>query len=188
MNRKVRLIASLAVLIIVGSVIATFLAREPASMMFDLRDGTRLEIVRVSFSTNHVAHFGTTLQKALFKIAGGRLSQKWVGHLMMTPSQDGTNGNLGIFVRHHHGPGDHAVNAFHNLKIKPVSQPRKEHSMFLSSGHGEFGLWELNYWNEDYSNFLIENSKGEVVGGFKIIKDERGRYGIVPFDVSKTNG
>ena len=181
MNRKFKVMTSLVALIIITVVFTIFLVGDRDATMFDLRDGTRLEIVRVSFSTNHVAHFGTLPQKVLFKIAGGRFSEKWVGHRMVIRSQVNIEGNLGIFVRHHVDPGNHEV---HDYKIKPVSQPRKEHSMFLSAGDGERGLWELNYWNEDYSNFLIENSKGQLVGRFRIMKDGRGRYGIVSLGVS----
>jgi hypothetical protein len=144
--------------------------RDPLS--FDLRDGGRLDIVAVSVSTNHVAHFGNLPQKALFKIAGGRLSAKWVGYQMTTTAQDMRNGNLGIFVQHRLPQGELlAMNNVHNYKIKPVTQPHPSHPMFLSSGAGEFGLWELNYWTTNSANFLVENSRGELIGKFKILRD-----------------
>jgi hypothetical protein len=158
---------------------ALFVASDSKPLAFDLHDGTRLEIVHVSVSTNHIAHFGSSWQKLAFKIAGPRLSPKWVGYQMVTPAQDQMNGNLGIFVRHRDLSGeDRSFEWLHNLKIRPTSVPREPHSMFLSSGHGEFGLWELNYWNENYSDFVIENSKGEIVGRFSITKGPRGSYAV----------
>lgn len=50
--------------------------------------------------------------------------------------------------------------------------------MFLSSGAGEYALWELVGWTENHRDFLIQNSKGEPVARFQIIKDGRGRYTI----------
>ena len=183
MNRKIRWGASLLVFIIFTGVLISLLMREPGSVIFDLRDGSRLEILEISFSTNHVAHFGTIPQKLLFKLAGGRLSRKWVGHPMVIPAQDSIDGNLGIFVRHHVGPGDQDPNAFHYYKISSAVRPRKEHGMFLSAGDGEYGLWELNYWTENAPDFVVENSKGEVVIHFQIIKEagmqgKKAKFGV----------
>jgi hypothetical protein len=178
MNRRLKLFTSLVGLIIVAALLTIFLVRDPTSTTFDLRDGTQLEIVRISFSTNHIAHFGTVPQKVLFKIVGARLSEKWVGSLMVTPSQDSRNGNLGIFVIHRFDLSGDTVENLHNYKIKPVSLPHEGHPMFLSSGQGLFGLWELNYWTENHSDFLVENSKGETVGRFQLTKDTQGRFSI----------
>jgi len=174
-NRK--RIAIIAALILLTPVLALLIFREPAPTTFDLRDGSRLEILRVSYGTQHVAHFGNIPQKTVFKITGPRLSYQWVGHSFVTPAQDSINGTLGLFVRHRL-PRDPDAHSFHNFHIQPVDRPHKDHSMFLSSGAGEYALFELNNWTEKHSGFTIENSKGEPVARFQIIKDDRGRYTI----------
>ena len=170
-------LALLAALLLIP-ILALFLVPEPAGTTFDLRDGTQLEILQVSYGTKHVAHFGNLPQKLLFKITGPRLSYRWVGPSFVTPSQDSINGNLGLFVRHRLPPGDHPAHSYLHLDIQPVSRPHKDHGMFLSSGAGEYGLFELNYWTENHRDFIIKNSKDEPVARFQIIKDDRGRYTI----------
>src|SRR5688572_1839879 len=183
-NRK--RIAIIAALILLTPVLALLIFREPAPTTFDLRDGSRLEILRVSYGTQHVAHFGNIPQKTVFKITGPRLSYQWVGHSFVTPAQDSINGTLGLFVRHRLPSGDPDANSLHNFNIQPVARPRKDHAMILSSGAGEYGLWELVGWTENHSDFSIENAKGERVARFHIVKDDRGRYTISEVPLADT--
>jgi hypothetical protein len=178
---KLAILAFAMMIVLVATII---IVNRPDKLEFDLRDGTRLELVKISVSTNHVAHFGNDLQKLLFRTIGPRLDPKWIGYSMVTPSQDSLNGNLGIFVVHRLPVSSSGlrIDLLHNYKIRPVSLPRKEHTMFLSSGQGIFGLWELNYWNEAFSDFQIENFRGELVGRFKVARDKNGHLEIVRSD------
>jgi hypothetical protein len=177
MKPKAKVISSCVAFATLLLVLVMLLLRDRAPAIIDLRDGSQLQIVHVSVGTNHTAHFGNPFNKLLFKFAGARLSPKWVGYRMVTAAQDSIDGNLGIFV-HHVRPAD-MWEYVHTYTIKPVTQPRKEHPMFLTSAQGGYGLWELNYWNQTSPSFLVENSKGEVVGRFNVTRDEQGRYKVL---------
>jgi hypothetical protein len=166
------------------------LFREPAPTTFDLRDGTQLEILHVNHGTTHIAHFGTLPQKLLFKLTGPRLSYRWVGPSFSTTSQDHNKGTLGVFVRHRLSSGDNNPNPYYDLKVDPVNSKARGRAMFISSGAGEYSLWELVDWTEDQSHFLIINSNRQSVARFQIIKDDSGRYTIseVPSDNTQPPG
>ncbi len=171
-------IAITAALVLLIPILALFLFRDPATTTFDLRDGTRLEILHVNHGKQHIAHFGSLPQKLLFKITGPSLSYRWVGPAFDSTSRDINKGTLGVFVRHRLSYGDNNPNPYYDLKVDPVNSKAPGRAMFISSGAGEYSLWELVDWTTNQSHFLIINSKREPVAHFQIIKDSDGQYRI----------
>jgi hypothetical protein len=171
-------LALLAAALLLVPILALFLVAESAGTTFDLRDGTHLEILRVNHGKQHIAHFGSLPQTLLFKITGPRLSYRWVGPAFDSSSRDINKGTLGVFVRHRLPYGDNNPNPFYDLKVDTVNSKTPGRAMFISSGAGEYSLWELVDWTTNQSHFLIINSKREPVARFQIINDPRGRYTI----------
>ena len=186
MYKKPKRLLLLAALILLLPILALLLSREPATATFDLRDGTQLEILRVNHGKEHIAHFGTLPQKLLFKITGPRLSYRWVGPAFDSTSRDSKKGTLGLFVRHRLPYGHDNPNPYYDLKVDLVNSKARGRAMFISSGAGEYSLWELVDWTEEQSHFLIINSNRQSVARFQIIKDDRGSYTVSEVPLANT--